>query len=167
MLNNLFCENSKCQKPLKKDPYQCTKCFNKKFCSTICIQLHGRDFHDKLSSKDLIIVNNKIEERLISNSSYISNKDDNIFENNYQPELEVFSSEDEKDFENENEQIKSIFIKPGIYLNTIKNSEKYNFSNFDLRRDQPLGKGSFGDVFLGIHKKTGEKYAFKQVKNNF
>lgn len=33
--------------------------------------------------------------------------------------------------------------------------------------DKTLGEGGFGKVFLGIHKKTGEKVALKFIKGTF
>lgn len=83
-----------------------------------------------------------------------------------QPVLEVAENSLDEPEEEETAKPTSLFLKTGIYLGEYHNESFYDFKNFELRRDQPLGKGAFGDVITGVHKKTGKKYAIKQVKLN-
>ena len=77
-----------------------------------------------------------------------------------------FSVEIEPEPEPEIAKPVSIFIKSGQFLQEYDNNPFYDFSNFELRKDQPLGKGAFGDVITGIHKQEEKKYAIKVVSYN-
>lgn len=59
---------------------------------------------------------------------------------------------------------KSPFIKCGSYLEESIVDEDYAMKNFEIKTNQSLGVGTFGDVFVGINKKDGKKYAVKRVK---
>ena len=174
-------------KNMKKNFLHCAKCF-KKFCCNACINQHLNEFHEK-SSKDLpLVVNNSnnnqddilksprsqrvnkgIDESFKSQQNESMTEDDKIRNLNYQPHLEVIETSRDGLEEEEKEDItpepKSPFIKKGYFLDDVTYNTDYDFSNFELRRDQPLGRGAFGDVVLSIHKATGKRYAIKQVKH--
>jgi len=120
------------------------------------------NFHKKVSTKKLPTLDKVKEEKL--KQTYEENqktdrsqkteteKTERSYGPNELPELEIV------------EDPESIYIKPGKYLKEIVENPHYNIQNFELRRDQPLGRGAFGDVIVGINKKDGKKYAIKQVK---
>jgi len=165
MFKNFICENHKCKKNMMKNFLHCAKCF-KKFCCNNCINSHLHEFHEK-TSKELPMIKeynetNEINTKEIYNQE-INDKALEIINENIEKEKK--SEEPEYEIQNEIEPIKpkSLYIKNGLFLQEIVDDPHYNFENFELRRDQPLGKGAFGDVITAIHKQDGKKYAIKQV----
>ncbi len=157
MLKSFYCENHNCQKRMKKNILTCVTC-HKKFCSNVCISEHLLHAHKKVTSKNLPKFD--IENNEMGKDSGKKSDRPLDLKIDIQPELEVGDVPDSPDLR----KPKSIYIKEGQYLINDGNYDPYyDFQNFELRRDQPLGKGAFGDVIIGIHKQDGKKFAIKQV----
>jgi serine/threonine protein kinase len=64
--------------------------------------------------------------------------------------------------------IKSMFIKPGMVLKCLEKKSYFNFENFEKvlnkkGKVQILGTGAFGEVYLSKNKLDGKFYAIKQM----
>jgi len=143
MYRGNFCENLKCSKSLSNSIF-CNKCF-KKYCSNICL-------------------NNHIKENHLTNLTNVKPND----ENNYSKKKSAELAESDPKNEADDELVipnRSLFIKTGTYLNDIDNNDLYNIDNFELKTNNVLGTGSFGEVFLGINKIDKLKYAIKRVSS--
>ena len=69
--------------------------------------------------------------------------------------IEIF--QDDLEYLKNNE---TIFVSKGEDFD-----DKTQLMEYDLLKQ--LGEGGFGRVFLGVHKKTGEKVALKFIKEGF
>jgi len=149
MNKNYFCKNNSCNIAISRDIVTCYQCL-KKFCSQSCCIDHLFKAHGKLSSLNL----QKVDQFL--------NK---VETNNNQGEFDTPRLTPKSNINPETEPVKpkSLFIKNGQFLEEVVNNPHYEFQNFELRRDQPLGRGAFGDVITATHKKDNKKYAIKQV----
>jgi len=118
----------------------CNNCY-KKFCSPICLNQHNKQIHQKpIDNKEK---QEKYNNKEIKDSTYIETQE-NLNDINFD------------DYE-------STLIKKGQYLSEIIDDEDFDIKNFDLKTNQSLGEGSFGDVFVGVNKKDKKKYAIKRV----
>ena len=143
MLRSNFCEYLKCGKAYINSIF-CNKCF-KKFCTNTCLNKHIKEVHQqpdkKQPEKQITFDNIKDETTSINNEKELDIKD----------EEEVADSN------------QSIYIKKGIYLSDIVYDSYYDIANFEIKTNQTLGVGSFGEVFIGINRKDKAKFAIKRV----
>ncbi len=167
---NCICENYKCKKNMSKNFLYCAKCF-KRFCCNSCINSHLNEFHGRITSKDQPLIDTHGKEK---NEESVKTKENSENKPESSSRINTLNSESANEskieiIEAEPEKPLSLFIKEGNYLSEYLHNPHYDFSNFELRRDQPLGRGAFGAVITAINKKDGKKYAIKQVffSNNF
>ena len=113
------------------------------FCSYICIESH------------IILAHNK---KVYQNYININNNSNNKKRNNI---IDVI--EEEKEI-----IIQSPYLIPGIFNIKRTYDQKYNLNNFisvyEKSRPKVIGCGSFGKVYLVMHKRNKKHYAIKHME---
>lgn len=103
----------------------------------------------------------KCDNKFCSNNCMI----DHTFESHQQP-----NDNKEKISYRRRSTMKSPFMKFGDFLRDFKDDPLYDFKNFDFvkvgKKQQVLGCGAFGDVYLAKNKVDNKYYAIKQMNKN-
>ena len=164
MSRGFICELDICSNPSNIRLY-CTKCF-KKFCKDDCLKKHINDSHNISNIKKILINEDQFEYNSEEATKFIELEDQYHTNRINISSISCFttSMNDKFSFDYDNNIYKqNIFIKPGMIKHNYKQNEYYNINNFEFLKNEILGTGSFGEVFVGLHRKTNKKYAIKKV----